>query len=152
VGNGTSPDETVLVPLRAEELRILTNALNEVLNGISDRTLPSRMGASREEVETLRVRLRDRPVEPSVPPSGGPDARLVGRSITNVKLGFAVFWACIAITSCVAGALLIVRDGPLVAIALLYVNGVITMMLSLTRLRQASAIRRAGGQDGQPLG
>lgn len=50
--------DSATVELSSEELRILNNALNEVLNGIAVPEFNTRMGASRAEVAALLRLLR----------------------------------------------------------------------------------------------
>jgi hypothetical protein len=47
------------VVMAREEIRILTQALNEILNGMGLPEFDDRMGASRSEVATLLGRLDD---------------------------------------------------------------------------------------------
>jgi hypothetical protein len=54
--NSTKGDE-VLASLSYDELRFIRQALNEVLNGLDDPELPTRMGAEQEELEILLAEL-----------------------------------------------------------------------------------------------
>lgn len=50
--------ESISLDLSREQLRVLHQALNEVLHGISDAELSTRMGAEREEIAALMDRIR----------------------------------------------------------------------------------------------
>lgn len=52
-------ETTADVQLTHDEVRVLSNSLNEVLNGISDPEYSTRVGASRNEARDLLRQLRE---------------------------------------------------------------------------------------------